>query len=109
RSTLPEKRQVIGECAQPNSALRVCRNGLGLRNLRRRERLADLEITDADEPSLNACAFRPNIAFDILGDTEYQTHRMMSRFGDTPEAAIFVDEEPIVNPNPNVALTVFEQ
>jgi hypothetical protein len=33
----------------------------------------------------------------------------MIRFRDTPEAAIFVDEEPVVNPNPNVALMVFEQ
>ena len=33
----------------------------------------------------------------------------MIRFRDTPEVATLVDEEPVVNANPNVALMVFEQ
>jgi hypothetical protein len=73
RKTFPEKRQVTCECAQPNSALRVRRNGLGLRNLRLGKFLAHLEIADADESSLSAFAFRPNIAVDVLRYTDYQT------------------------------------
>ena len=77
--------------------------------VRLRELLPHLEIADADESSLGTFAFRPNIAVDILGDTDYQTQWLMVRFRDTPEAATFVNEEPIVNANPNVALVVFEQ
>src|ERR1700690_1497350 len=110
RNTFPEKRQFTCDCAQPNSTLRVGRNSLSLRNLRLGELLAHLEIADADKSSfLSAFAFRPDIAVDILCDTEHQTQWVMIRFRDTPEAAIFVDEEPVVNANPNVALMVFKQ
>ena len=47
-NTSPEQRQITCEGAQPNSALRVGRNGMRSRNLRPGEFLAHLEIADAD-------------------------------------------------------------
>src|SRR5271155_2092668 len=109
RNTFPEKCQVTCECAQPNAALRVCGNGVSRRNRRLGEVLAHLEISDADESSLRTFALRPNIAVSILGNTEHQTQWVMVGPRNTPEAAIFVDKEPVVNANPDVALMVFEQ
>src|SRR5580693_6099414 len=106
RNPIPEKRQVTRVCTQPNSTLWVCRDCIAPRNFSLGERLAHLEIVDADESSWRAFAFRPNIAVDIFCKTEYQAQRLMIGFRDTPEAAIFVDEERVVNANPDVAIMV---
>ncbi len=110
RSAIPYKRQVTRVRAQPNSALRVRCDCIASRDLSLEKLLAHFEIADAEyESSGRAFTFRPNIAVDILCKTQNQTQRLMIGVGQTPEVAIFVEEERVVNANKHVAITIFQQ
>ena len=61
---------------------------MATRNFRGRESFADLKIAYAHQLARFACAFRPNIAVDVLGHSHHHSKWLVIGFRDAAELAI---------------------